>query len=301
MLRLAIIGSPPTTQSYRDLTNRLDGATFTAEATPSSVDELLQNQGEGIDAIVIDSTAKSHPELILKAAQTGKPVLVNGLGAESTEALKELESQLASKTANVMWGLPWTLSPSITPIASSLDLGKLGAPGLIRIHQWDSVPLNEQSLIDRAGPAVHLACWLFDETPEVIFGLPIGSPDTPQGLQIHFGFAQGGMALIDLTWSMPEGNDYQSFSLIGSTGAAYADDHRNMNLLYNGSQPTAIKVDAKATTRILQVQQFVDAIQAKTSFPASSHATILKITEACVEASNHSRPCKLNDTRYELA
>ena len=47
------------------------------------------------------------------------------------------------------------------------------------------------------------------------------------------------MALLDFTNSMPTGDNYESLCLIGSNGAAYADDHRNRNLFFNGGAPDA--------------------------------------------------------------
>ena len=42
------------------------------------------------------------------------------------------------------------------------------------------------------------------------------------------------MALIDCAQTLPQGDGYFSLSLIGSTGAAYADSHHNRQLLYGG-------------------------------------------------------------------
>ena len=47
------------------------------------------------------------------------------------------------------------------------------------------------------------------------------------------------MAMLDFTDTLPEGENYRSLSLIGSKGAAYADDHRNRNLLFAGGAPKA--------------------------------------------------------------
>ena len=56
-------------------------------------------------------------------------------------------------------------------------------------------------------------------------------------LLVHLGFKCGGMALIDFTNSLPDGDNYESLCLIGSKGVAYADDHRNRNLFFNGGAP----------------------------------------------------------------
>ena len=42
----------------------------------------------------------------------------------------------------------------------------------------------------------------------------------PEYVQLHLGFANGGMALIDHAQTLPPGEGYYSLSLIGSKGAA---------------------------------------------------------------------------------
>src|SRR5206468_777892 len=90
-----------------------------------------------------------------------------------------------------------------------------------------------------------LAKWIFGGAPTEIFVLGrIGQNDTLRGadyVQVHLGFPRGGMALVCVARSLPAGDAYDSLSLIGSTGAAYADDHYQSHLLYRGSAPAALK------------------------------------------------------------
>ena len=51
------------------------------------------------------------------------------------------------------------------------------------------------------------------------------------------------MAMIDISTRLPEGDDYYSLSLVGANGSAYADDHYNMQLLYNGGPAAANPFD----------------------------------------------------------
>jgi predicted dehydrogenase len=80
-------------------------------------------------------------------------------------------------------------------------------------------------------------------------------------VQLHLGFPNGGMALIDHSWTLPPGDSYFSLSLIGSTGAAYADDHHNRQLLFQGGPPRAILTREGNTCRLGMLQEFVRAIQ----------------------------------------
>jgi hypothetical protein len=70
------------------------------------------------------------------------------------------------------------------------------------------------------------------------------------------------MALVEYAGRLPPGDGYQSLSVIGSAGAAYADDHANMQLVYRGGRPQAVRTDEGAGHLAALVQEFVDALAA---------------------------------------
>ena len=61
--------------------------------------------------------------------------------------------------------------------------------------------------------------------------------------------------------TLPEGDGYFSLSLIGSAGAAYADDHHNTQLLYAGGHAAALKTGESEFEELAQLQEFVNAIE----------------------------------------
>ena len=134
----------------------------------------------------------------------------------------------------------------------------LGQAGLLRIHRWLPPGEGVGTLADRILPDADLACWLFGSAPETVWSLQ--SAANPEYIQFHLGFANDGMAMIDVAASLPSGGDYFSLTMIGGTGAAYADDHHNMNLLYSGGQPNAIRASQGRADLVGQLQEFVDAI-----------------------------------------
>ena len=77
------------------------------------------------------------------------------------------------------------------------------------------------------------------------------------------------MALIDYSSALPPGAGYQSMSVIGSAGAAYADDHQNIQLLYQGDDPRAVRTDEGIRQLVNLAQEFVDALQANRDLSAS--------------------------------
>ena len=135
--------------------------------------------------------------------------------------------------------------PSRTLIRQQLDAGKFGAAGLIRGHRW--TPATSRSVGGAISvPAalvadIDVAQWLMGRSAELVYA---AAPAGGEALQLHLGFPAGGMALLD--WArLPDGDGYSSLSLIGSAGAAYADDHSNRQLAFRGGAPRAILADER--------------------------------------------------------
>ena len=122
-------------------------------------------------------------------------------------------------SGNEFAALPWRFCPQVRAIRASLDAGQLGRPGLLRLHRW-SPPGGEPGTV----AAVDLALWLIGEQPDATHRTRSVKNDV-----IHLGFPSGAMALLDFTDTLPAGDGYHSLCLVGSNGAAYADDHRDRN------------------------------------------------------------------------
>lgn len=129
--------------------------------------------------------------------------------------------------------------PSRQLIKRELDAGKLGEPGLIRIHHWDAAGEidGNHSLPAAVLQELDVILWLMGKSPSIVHALEqANSAGNKQGryLHIHLGFPGGGMALLDFSSLHPPGDPYRMLHVIGSAGAAYADDHQNMQLLFQG-------------------------------------------------------------------
>ncbi len=185
--------------------------------------------------------------------------------------------------------------PSRQLIRQQLDAGRLGEVGLVRVHRWRS----GHSAGPQAAPAalvrdLDLALWLIGRPPDVVFAVE-HSAKTADGVsgqfvQVHLGLPGGATALIDYCDRLPAGDGYDSLSVIGSAGAAYADDHQNMQLIYRGGRPQAVRTDEGPQQLAALVQQFVDAIAAGRDLSPSVAAwqDVLGVV-ACVRQSIESR------------
>jgi len=289
MIRLALISSTETAETYGSLSTRLHRAAWAAYAPmnsggsgqalgqvaeAASAEVLLSDQADVFDAVVIEADQATAESLAKAASSLGKPVLV---GPCSLGVLDRTDTL-------IMPSHPWRFMPSIQSVKGSLDAGKLGQAGLLRIHRW--LPLCEDigSLAQRILPDTDLACWLFGSAPETVWSLQ--SNANSDYIQFHLGFADDGMAMIDIAASLPIGGDYFSLTMIGGTGAAYADDHRNMNLLYNGGQPNAIRTSQGRADLVMQLQEFVDAIieQRNPSVTPADTETAMGVVERVLES-----------------
>ena len=296
MIRLALISSTEMSEAYGALSTRLHGAAWKAYAPVvsgssgqalgqvtevASADALLANQAEAFDAVVVDADQKTSERLAKAASSLGKPVLAGAIGGNLAE--------LDQADVLLMPAHPWRFLPSIQSVKRSLDTGKLGQAGLLRIHRWLPSGEGADTLGKRILPDADLACWLFDGAPKSVWSLQ--SSTNPDYIQFHLGFENGGMAMIDLAASLPSGADYFSLTMIGDTGAAYADDHHNMNLLYNGGQPNALRTSQGKTNLAGQLQEFVDAISEhrEPCVTAADTAAALDVVKRVLESAEKQR------------
>ena len=203
-------------------------------------DIKIVDSNKNPDAIVTDD---------LCLTSSGKPILL-------------YNSLLSENTNNIVPAFPKRFSPETITLKQSLDAGELGQLGLLRMHLWDQ---KETDGLQEMVHAIDLALWFFGDIPEHIHGTA-SIENGVKCLLVHLGFKCGGMALIDFTNSLPDGDNYESLCLIGSKGAAYADDHRNRNLFFNGGAPEAKCPDTKLGFMKPMLIDFVKKIKSKVGF-----------------------------------
>ncbi len=315
MLNLAFIGSRADAERYGAITNRIDGAKWsvyflldgpkqTAHANvlgsaieSASIADMLSSHAGDIDAFVIHAPLGTLPELVSAAAQSTRPLLVGPLVAKSNDDLSSLVDSAGKST--LLSACSWRFIPAIQSVKTTIDAGNLGDIGLIRIHRWNSqVTATSHDLASRIIADIDLATWFFGKRPQKIFAM--NSTASTAYLQIHLHFDNGGMAVIDEAGAMPNGGDYFSLTVIGGTGAAYADDHRNMNLIVDGVYPHAIRTEQGGVHLARQLQSFVDSIRTEAPYPIRQQdvANVLQITNAALQAAATKQVLTWEESRY---
>ncbi len=110
------------------------------------------------------------------------------------------------------------------------------------------------------------------------------------------------MALVDHSMMLPPGSDYFSLSVFGSAGAAYADDHHDMHLLYRGGRPTALPAGQGRLHHLGELQEFVEAIAAgrPPAITADDGHKAAEVVRAAGRSLKSGRAMRLVGSCYEL-
>ena len=317
--RLALIGGGEIAASYTTVAPRFTNAAFVAVVDPqpdraqaaadslgasitaNSLEKLLERGADAFDAVIISESNHARSSLALQAAEAGKHVLTASPLAPSVEDAEKVVDACRSADVRLMASSSLRFMPSHQAVKNALAEGKLGEPGLLRMHRW-SQPSGPNSADDivlgGSVVGIDLALWMFGGSPTEVYA--VGRPGYAQ---VHLGFPDGGMALIDEARTLPDGDGYLSLSLIGSTGAAYADDHHNRNLVFRGGDPSAIDTSQGSAALTAQLEEFVSAVEEGRE-PAASGAenrTALQVAEAAVTSLQSQQALRLNGGSYELA
>jgi len=247
MLQLAIIGI---TAMVRDaVARRLRGVQLVGP------DRL-----ELADAVVWVGPAAPDREQVTAVLSSGRPVLLAHEGVLADPDLDQLFAHAATARVSLRVRSLERYRPSRRLISEELRGPRLGAFGLIRVHRWEpnSGGLADPGAIpDALVRDLDLVLWLTQTMPTRAFALRRVAGSTGQCLiQVHLGFANEGMALVDYTNGLPAGDGYQSLSVIGASGAVYADDHANQQLLYRGGRAQAEPAGEGLLPLVQLVQEF---------------------------------------------
>lgn len=271
MVRLALLGDAGRADQLMKLMPRVEGAKVTVRA--AGVDQLGADHYAFDAAIVLFARDIRDCEELVAAE---KHLLVPITCRFSTGAIQALNEQCKRQGLCLMAGGTDRLAPSLQAARQSLAASELGEPGLVRVHRWAAA----KAVTEHLSRDLDLVLSVFQAMPREVYAVArcVQAADEPDYLQIHLGFAGGGMALIDRSSTLPPGDGYFSFSVIGSAGAAYADDHLNKQLVFRGGHPAAVGTGSEELAVLGDLQEFCHAIR-KQRAPLITGADWLAATE----------------------
>lgn len=306
MTRLALIDGHNLSPLYQSSIDRLTDVSIRDFAA----DDLGGASTQDIDAVIVHSSLANRVGVVCAAAESGKHVLVCTPLAETIEQRERAIRACESSGVSLVVSNCLRFSPYQRTVKQSISSGKIGEPGLLRIHHWQPAASTSpehalsqngsHELLELVAPELDLACWMFDANPDFVYATRFGDGNTPptgSGLQVHLGFSTGGMALIDCSFSLPATSPpYYSLTMIGSNGAAYADDHRNTNLVL-GNEALGLTVPQGHEWIHHQLTEFISIIKSKTSVVTTADA--FSVTQAAFESLKTQQTIKLSGGRYE--
>ena len=128
-------------------------------------------------------------------------------------------------------------------------------------------------------------------------------PDRPDAAVVHLGFPDGGMAVLDVTTALPDGEGYWSLQLIGADGAVYADDQHNMQLLYAGGSPAARLTstgDATVLSQLAGVRRRGEQRRGCFGDSVAAGVLALEVAEAATASAASGRAATRTEDGYVL-
>ena len=276
----------------------------------ATLEQLLTSHDDAIDAVAINSAWNRRVSEATEAARAGKHLLIETPLAATSRDAEKIVNTCHSADVRLMVGQRLRFQPYQQIVKQRLDSGQLGKAGLLRIHHWASAATvgggNRQSeILDLIVRELDLAGWLFNASPTTVYAVSTSAPNSTLAdyVQIHLGFEDGTMALINCQrQSKSVAQPYYMLTLIGSDGAAYADDHYNTHLLLQGNRSNSVHVAQGQDALRLQLEEFADAVKQGRE-PSSCGADAIRaltIAEAVADSLPAGRAAHWKGDRYEL-
>jgi predicted dehydrogenase len=269
-IRLAV--HCPDLTTHAGIAARLHGATVAP----------FRESNDGCSAVVVIGADPTAVQRLLPA--TGHALLV-AEPCPSAEGIATLLAATRESGSQLCIANPDRYLPSRQLIRKQLSA--IGDPGLVRIHRWEppSAAPASAGLPDAMLRDIDTTLWLVGRKPDRVFAVE-GQGGAGRVLQVHLGFPHGGMALLDYTNRLPPGDGYQSLSVIAASGAAYADDHQNTQLLYRGGTPQAVRTEERTGLYAAIAQDFVNAIREGRDLSAGVSAwnDVFAVADAAVKS-----------------
>ena len=240
-----------------------ESAAALAEMTGAKVveeDEIFSD--DEVSAILIASSADSHPALIKRAAETGKAIFCEKPVARAAADVVSCLEVVAKHRGRLFVAFNRRFDPSFSALKARLDAGEIGRPELIILTSRDPAPPPIEYIAKSGGlfreTMVHdfdVARWLLGEEPIEVFATAsclvdpaiarAGSPDTAV---VTLRTRTGAICTINNSWRAAYGYD-QRVEVLGSKGLLTVDNLR----------PTSvIQADATASRRDLPLHFFLE-------------------------------------------
>lgn len=247
--------------------------------------ELLANPD--IDAVSIVTPDFAHRDITVASAEAGKHILVEKPLATTLEDAETIAAAVKKTGVKLMVDFQNRCNPPFVNAKEKIERGEIGKPTYMYARLSNTTYVATKMLSWAAQSSVlwflgshilDLACWLFNDEPKRVFSvsrsgiLQAKGVDTPDFYVTTVEFKNGGVAMLENAWILPESEPSVfnfKVEVLGAKGSIYTNtsDHRATQMYSETKEvlPDVLGILPTSPYRtggfmLEAVAQFVDAI-----------------------------------------
>jgi myo-inositol 2-dehydrogenase/D-chiro-inositol 1-dehydrogenase len=299
-----------------------------ADAVPAAAEALSREYGceirsieaieaaSDIDAVVICTPTDTHADLIERFARAGKAVFCEKPVDLSVQRVQDCLKVVAETGATLMVGFNRRFDPDFMAVKAAIDAGQIGEVEMVTISSRDP-GAPPADYIKRSGGifrdmTIHdfdMARWLLGEEPETVLASAsvltdpeIGKLGDYDSVNVILRTASGKQAIITNSRRATYGYD-QRIEVLGSKGAASAENHRESNIeIANAQGFTRPPLLNFFMTRYIaayanEIAGFIKAVNSKGETPTTGEDGLkaLALADAALKSAQEGRAVNLSE------
>lgn len=259
-----------------------------------NVGDLLAN--EDFDAALVCTPTVTHQKIASTLLNAKKHVFVEKpLTYDSNDGEKLLE--LANKNKVILTsGYIERFNPAVDIVKNFVKAKKYGELVMLEFHRENRMPLHIKDVgivYDTSVHDIDTAMWLFDETPNIVFARAGQIKHEHEDFAtIMLGFKNNKVAIIASNWITP--TRVRKFNAV-CTDAIISSDFLAQEVKVEREQSVEVIHNEKKEPLLLEIQNFIDAIQGKAELRVKPEQAInvTRIAEAALLSSKKGVPIHL--------
>lgn len=235
-----------------------------------------------VDVVVLATPPWVTPDLAVRAARSGRAVLVEKPIATSSVAAGTYDALTTAERGRVQVGLTYRHDPALAHLRGLIADGALGTPLLVRAHIYDEARTDDQDharliedTLQHGSPVIHEGAHVFDWLTYLLGGAPeiadAWSMATRTGLGqdnvtgARLDYRDGTVALVEFGWltaRLPR----CELTFLGDRGLATLEGQAfDLEVAIDGEAAQQITFPGDRGTRCfdLQVQRLVDLVSGR--------------------------------------
>ncbi len=260
-----------------------------------SLDDLLIS--EEFDGALVITPTSTHIEIAIKLLEAKKHVFVEKPMTYKSEDGQKLV-RLAEKNKVILTcGYIERFNPVVSLVKNYVKEKKFGELIMLEFHRENRMPLHIKDvgiIYDTAVHDIDTANWLFDDTPHVVFARAGKIKHEHEDFaSVMLGYKNDRITIISSNWITPK--KVRTFSAV-CTDAIITSDFISQQVKIEKKEETEIPRNEKQEPLLLEIQNFLGAIEGKNELVVKSHeaVNVTRIAEAALLSSQKGIPIYLD-------